>query len=275
MKLKLSSLKNIAWAVAILVCLLALFVALIIAAVSPYRGPIERGGVLLGQKVEKAPESESDAEVQTGTGELLQLAESADAGQGYLDGLTFLCDSSLIGLRDYAILAGGTTTSQVWGSNAGNIPASSLADFQIRYPAGGTEISPAEAAQRDKPSRLVICLGSDGLSGIEEDTFVKGYTALIRQIREASPDTVIIVCSVSSVTTSYSGSDGLSPVVLATVNNWIRQVAADTGVYYADTASAVNDKANWLLTDYASANGKALNSAGLQKVLEYLRTHAI
>ena len=56
------------------------------------------------------------------------LPESSDAGQGYIDGLTFLCDSPAIGLRDYALLSGGTATTQVWGSAAGNIP-----DVQVSH----------------------------------------------------------------------------------------------------------------------------------------------
>ena len=37
---------------------------------------------------------------------------------------------------------------------------------------------------------------------------------------------------------------------------------------------AVNDRAGWLDGDYAAVNGRALNTAGIQKFLEYLRTHA-
>ena len=63
--------------------------------------------------------------------------------------------------------------------------------------------------------------------------------------------------------------------VIRSVNEWIRTVCSRTGVYYADTASVLNDSAGWLDPDYASANGKALNSSGIRKVLDYLRVHAI
>ena len=35
------------------------------------------------------------------------------------------------------------------------------------------------------------------------------------------------------------------------------------------------DRAGWLDSDYAAVNGKALNTAGVQKFLEYLRCHAV
>ena len=48
-KLNLSSIKNMVWALAIILCLLVLFVALIVAAALPYSGPIERGVVNLNE----------------------------------------------------------------------------------------------------------------------------------------------------------------------------------------------------------------------------------
>ena len=275
MKRNLSAIKNLGWAMAILLCLLVLFVALIVAAVLPGPAELERGGVQLNELDSRPAEQPSQTEEPETLGELRTVPESTDAGQGYIDGLTFLVDSSAIGLRDYALLTGGTATTQVWGSTAGNIPAGNLADFRIRYQAEGTEISPIEAAAKAQPARLVIILGTDGLDNVDESSFVEGYVSLIKGIQQASPNTVILVCSVSSVATSYSGVDGVNANTIKTVNGWIRTVCMRTGVYFCDTASAVNDRAGWLDVDYAAVNGKALNTAGIQKFLEYLRTHAV
>ena len=275
MKRNLSAIKNLGWAMAILLCLLVLFVALIVAAVLPGPAELERGGVQLNELDSRPAEQPSQTEEPETLGELRTVPESTDAGQGYIDGLTFLVDSSAIGLRDYALLTGGTATTQVWGSTAGNIPAGNLADFRIRYQAEGTEISPIEAAAKAQPARLVIILGTDGLDNVDESSFVEGYVSLIKGIQQASPNTVILVCSVSSVATSYSGVDGVNANTIKTVNGWIRTVCMRTGVYFCDTASAVNDRAGWLDVDYAAANGKSLNTAGLQRILEYLRTHAV
>ncbi|MBQ6272977.1 MAG: SGNH/GDSL hydrolase family protein [Oscillospiraceae bacterium] len=275
MKRNLSAMKNLGWALAILLCLLVLFVALIVAAVLPGPAELERGGVQLNELDSRPAEQPSQTEEPETLGELRTVPESTDAGQGYIDGLTFLVDSSAIGLRDYALLTGGTATTQVWGSTAGNIPAGNLADFRIRYQAEGTEISPIEAAAKAQPARLVIILGTDGLDNVDESSFVEGYVSLIKGIQQASPNTVILVCSVSSVATSYSGVDGVNANTIKTVNGWIRTVCMRTGVYFCDTASAVNDRAGWLDVDYAAANGKSLNTAGLQRILEYLRTHAV
>ena len=150
-----------------------------------------------------------------------------------------------------------------------------LASFTIIYPGDGSIVSPASAAMITKPSRLVITLSSDSLADTDQDRFIADYTSLVKEIRSYSPDTVIILCSLTGVTPSYNGADGLNNLAIQNANEWIQQVCLNTGSYYADTASAVCDSSSGLMSEYASANGKTINSAGLAKILEYLRSHAV
>lgn len=279
---KLSNIKNTAWAIAIVVSLVLLLVALGFAAFTRHHGELERPTVLMGEAAEKRDAAlaekkaaEEKAEQAAGPGEVYLLGESGDAGQAYIDSLTFLCDSALIGLRDYGLLREGTATTQVWGSSAGNIPASQLGSFKIRFPGDGSEISPTDAAMIAKPSILVISLGTDGLADSSETQFISDFEALIRGVQEASPYTTVVVCTITSVTISYSGSDGLEFTLVNRANEWLARICADTGAYLADAASAVSDSNGSLLTEYASANGKTLNSAGLNQILMYLRNHAL
>ena len=279
---KLSNIKNTAWAIAIVVSLVLLLVALGFAAFTRHHGELERPTVLMGEAAEKRnaalaekKAAEEKAEQAAGPGEVYLLGESGDAGQAYIDSLTFLCDSALIGLRDYGLLREGTATTQVWGSSAGNIPASQLGSFKIRFPGDGSEISPTDAAMIAKPSILVISLGTDGLADSSETQFISDFEALIRGVQEASPYTTVVVCTVTSVTISYSGSDGLDFTLVNRANEWLARICADTGAYLVDAASAVSDSNGSLLTEYASANGKTLNSAGLNQILMYLRNHAL
>lgn len=282
MNSKLANIKNIAWAVAIVLCLALLLVGLGFGVFTRNRGELQRPTVLMGEAAaqrdavlaeKKAVEEKTQQ--MGGPGEVYLLGESGDAGQTYVDSLTFLCDSALIGLRDYGLLAGGTATNQVWGSAAGNIPASQLGSFTIRFPGDGSEISPRDAAMIAKPSILVISLGADGLADSSETQFISDFEALIRGIRAESPDTAIMVCTITSVTISYSGSDGLEFTLVNRANEWLARVCADTGAYLVDVAAAVSDSDGSLLSEYASANGKTLNSAGLNQILMYLRNHAL
>ena len=266
---RLAVLKNILWAISIVVCLAALLVGLIFAAAVKYDGS--------GQIDSNAPAAAlpTPGLPMVGDGTLRTLAETSDGGQSYVESLTFLCDSSLIGLRDYGLLPGGVNTMQVWGSMAGNIPAANIASCLIRYPADGSEISPANAATVSQPSVLVLSLGCDSLAGTTEEDFITNYSSLITAIRAASPNTTILCCSLIGVTGSYAGSDGLTNELVRQANEWITQVCKDTGAIFVDVASAVCDASGGLYSEYASANGKTLNSAGINEVLLYLRTHTI
>ena len=114
---KFSTLKNLIWAVGIFVCLLAVAVGFVIASVNRYSGESFSTEVDLngGAGGESAAVQLTDgaASEQTGGGPLMYLEETADAGMQYLDKLTFLCDSSVIGIRDYGVLSGGKETYQV------------------------------------------------------------------------------------------------------------------------------------------------------------------
>lgn len=280
---KLTIIKNIIWAVAIVLCLLILLVGIIFGAATKYYGADEYPVLYLGEAPEKdkpadsqqePEEDEAPAAAQQADGTLNVLAETKDAGQEYLDSLTFLCDSALVGIRDYGLLSGGIGTTQVWGSNAGNIPASDIAECMIKYPNDGSEISAANAAMIAKPETLIISLGADGLAAMSKEEFIYNYTLLILGIRASSPQTTIVCCSLSSVISGYSGVDNLSAVEIGDANEWIRQVCTDTGAYFLDVAEAVNES-GYLLNKYASPNGKTLNTKGLEEVLKYIRTHAV
>lgn len=278
---KLNTIKNLAWALAIGVTLLALLLGLLFAAFTRYGGEMERPQVQLGaQQLESTAESTGPATaeetpVQTATGTLITLPETQDAGQEYLDSLTFLCDSATIGLRDYGLLSQGLATTQVWGTQSGSLPASSFADCVIRYPGDGSQISPGDAAMIAKPAILVISIGQDGLAEVDQLRFTENYEALIRQIRASSPGTIIVCCSITTLGPSYTGTDGLTRDGISWANDWIQQVCKDTGAYFCDVSNAMRDSTNVMEENLLSANGKTLNSAGLHAWLDYIRTHAV
>ena len=208
-------------------------------------------------------------------GALLTLPETNDAGQEYIDKLTFICDSSFVGVRDYGLLSGGTDTYQVWATETGSLPIGSILEKNIVYPSDGSEISIADAAMIAKPPVLVICVGQDGLNNVDEASFKNNYTGLIQAVKSASPDSIIICCSISSVINNYTGADNLTTIMISDANDWIKDVCQNTGVYFAESGKSVGDGTGSVLTSYLSTNGKTLNSSGIGEVLKYLRTHAL
>lgn len=272
---KWNELKNMAWALAIIVCLLALVVAFVIASVNRYSGdPMAQSTEL---KSETVANSSNVVQLTAGEsgGALLTLPETNDAGQEYIDKLTFICDSSFVGVRDYGLLSGGTGTYQVWATETGSLPIGNIMEKKIIYPSDGSEISIADAAVIAKPPVLVVCVGQDGLNNVDEAAFKNNYSQLIQTLKTSSPDSIIICCSITSVLNNYTGADNLTTIMISDANDWIKDVCQNQGVYFAESGKAVGDGTGSVLSSYLSNNGKTLNSSGINEILEYLRRHAL
>ena len=274
------------WTGGILVCLLAVLLTLILSSCgsgdnvpittdppAQTTAPADDGSQTTGEPgaVTGTP---TDSGAQP-TAAPTVLGETADAGQEYIDKLTFLGDSTTYGLRYYKMLSGGTDTTQVWTPTNGTLTLSYYATATIPYPApGGTEITIQEAARQAQPEYLVITLGVNGVSFMNEETFKDCYTKLIQNILEVSPDTKIICNSIYPVGRSYEYLADINNDKITAANEWIKDVAAETGTRYSDTCSVLKDSEGWLRDDYQNGDYIHLNSDGFTAVLNYLRTHA-
>ena len=230
----ISGLKNIIWALAIVLSLAALLIGLIVTMVLRYSGDNQDGTMYLegsSSSLEDDFLANGIDAGQSSSGGVLELPSSQDTGLEYLFNLTFLCDNSFSAVNSFGANFGSTASSQVWLPAGGSLAAANASSTTIIYPQDGTEKTPGDAASVYEPSRLVIYLGADQLSGTSAENFTSGYTALVQAIQSSSPSTKIICCTIGSVTAAYAGSDGLSPELISQANEWIRQVCASTGVY--------------------------------------------
>ena len=277
----LSGIKNIIWAFAIVVALAAVLVGLIITMVLGFGGQRQDGTLYLGEGSglssggsagHSTGSSGVDGGLDTGA---MALPGSQDTGLEYLFNLTFLCDDSFAAVGSFGANYGSTASAQVWLPAGGSLPAAGAAGTRIIYPNDGTEKTPADAAGLYQPARLVIYLGGDSLGSADRDSFIAGYSSLVKGIQSASPETRIICCSIGSVTAAYTGTDGLTAELVAQANQWIQQVCADTGVYYADLGAILNDTSGALSAEYAATDGRSISAAGISKIMEYFRMHGI
>lgn len=266
----INSIKNIIWAACIVVCLAAVGIGLIIASFNRYRSVVKEDyAINLGSTIQSGNDViQHDTDDRTGS--LRILPETPDAGDGYVSTLTFLCDSSFIGLRDLGIVS----ASQVWGSSSGALSMDVLTAEKIKFPNDGSEILPANAAMVSRPGILMILIGMDGLTRVSENAFKANYESLISDIKSSSPETKIVCCSLCSISETYSANDGYSAELVAGANEWVQYVCKVTGCYYLDVAASISESAQ-MLTRFAASNGRSVNRLGLQTAIEYIRTHAL
>ena len=185
----------------------------------------------------EAPDSpeESDAPSNGGTSNngstpSSQLGQTADAGTEYLQKMVFIGDSTTYGLKAYNVLP----ASQVWTPTSGTLALFNQSIATILYPPTNTEVPITDAVGMAKPAYVVLTIGVNGVSMMDEDSFKSQYIDLVTRIQSVSPDTKIICNSISVL----KGSDGK------------------------------------LIHEYGNGDGIHLCAAGFERVMNYLKTHA-
>ncbi len=276
MKNGLSGVKNILWALAILLTLLALLVGLIFSMSQKNRGERASGTITLGQidHTKKGAADELAGLPDATPAQLMELPATQKSGLDTVFGMTFLCDKTIAALRTYAEHYGDGVTAQIWTDNGSGLCAADAADTPIVF-VDGSLITAANAAMITRPKTMVLYLGGDRLADLSEQEFVQGYTRLIESIRDASPDTRIIVCSIASISSNYQGTDGLTTQKIAQANVWIRHICINNACYYADIASLLNTDDGHLSDAYLTPDGRSVAAAGIALIVDYFRFHGI
>lgn len=205
------------------------------------------------------------------------LGESEDAGDEYISRLTFLGDSTTYGLKAYKMLENGKNTKQVWTSSSASLSLNKILEKKIIYPETGEEMTIPEAAEKAKPEYLVITLGVEGVTFLDEEGFKEQYTSLVDAVKTASPETKIILQSIFPVNSEiFSNKDKLCNELIDKANGWVLEVAESMGVWFLDTASVLKDEDGGLNSKYDNGgNGINLNDTGFTAVLSYIKTHAL
>ncbi len=271
------------WSASILVCMLLACFALVFAScskggtkVAPSEAPSEQQSEQPAVPSEQvtAPVTDpvtSEAPTTTTTGDVSTiLAETEDAGQEYVDKFVFLGDSTTYGLASYDVV----NDNQVWTPKSGTLTLNRWSIDAIQYPDEGTEISIVDAVTKKQPEYMMITLGVNGVSFMDETSFTTEYTNLVKAIQAASPNTKIILNSIYPVNPSYKYIKDINNEKIDAANTWVQNIAAATGVKYLNSCSVLKDETGALPSSYSNGDGLHLSPDSLKMVISYLRTHA-
>lgn len=266
----------ILWSVSIVLCIVLSIFSLLFTScsrfpknpeVSPVESPTE--SPVESPDSSEAP-VESDNDTSSTTPSLTSLAETEDIGHEYIDSFIFLGDSTTNGLAYYDVV----NDNQVWTPASGTLTLSLWSVATIVYPEDGSEISIEEAVTAKKPKYMLITLGVNGVSFMNEESFITEYSNLVKAIQEASPDTKIILNSIYPVTSAYPQSSGITNPKIEAANIWVESVAQACGVAYTNSASVLKLEDGSLDPNLSNGDNIHLNTAGYNAVINYIRTHA-
>jgi len=276
------------WSAAIVICVVLSILALGFSACSK-QGEGEKTAGKSGFTVESAapetetPAAESEAPQETVApteapvqAASVRLGETPDAGRDYLDRIIFLGDSTTYGIGAY--YGWGYTElcppEQVWTPASGTLTLSYYNIATIVYPETKEELTIEEAVKRAKPEYLVITLGVNGISFMDEEWFIRDYTALVKLIQAASPDTKIILNSIYPVAASYKYQKDINNERIRAANGWIERIAEATGARFLNSYECLVGPDGNLPEESQNGDGLHLNGESFTTVMQYIRTHA-
>ena len=92
--------------------------------------------------------------------------------------------------------------------------------------------------------------------------------------KKISPNTKIMINSIFPVANYYERLDLINNKKIAEANQWLVEVADETGAKYLNTAEVLVDEQGWLNINYDNGGGAThLNKLGDEIVMQYIRTH--
>lgn len=197
------------------------------------------------------------------------LEETEDMGQEYIDKMIFLGDSTTYGLAAYNVV----DPNHVWTPASGTLTLDHWSYTAIVYPDTGEEILIPAAVSLKKPEYLVITLGINGVSFMEEDYFIETYTALVTAVQAASPNTKIILNSIYPIAASYSNQGSINNEKIDAANTWVLKVAESTGVRYLNSCVVLKGEDGFMPESYQNGDGLHPTGEAYGYVIDYIRTH--
>lgn len=120
--------------------------------------------------------------------------------------------------------------------------------------------------------RIFMMFGENELGWSNMDKFVSEYKSVVKTAKKYQPDAKIYLLSVPPVSAEVDEKDenGINNENIVKINKLIKQVAADSKVFYCDIYSAVVNSKNQL-PDSAATDGIHFDRSYYEKCLVYIQ----
>ncbi|HZK41948.1 MAG TPA: SGNH/GDSL hydrolase family protein, partial [Clostridia bacterium] len=202
------------------------------------------------------------------------LPPSKDMGMAYIDRMTFICDSPTYWMWPLGLFSDGKDSRQIWTGPEGTMTLAYQSSYHILDPYDKKERPIREVVALHPPDILVIALGINGISFMDEAYFTEEYKDLVTDIQAISPDTIIIFQSIYPITQKYKYYGSITNAKISAGNSWIMALAEELGCSYLDTFSVLLNDEGMAKDELMLNDGLHPNRDGLILILDYIRTHA-
>lgn len=205
------------------------------------------------------------------------LPETADAGRSYVDETLFIGDSNTARYLLYA-----NETSTAFTSLNNNIGVVSMGVGSItslkceKFKGSSAMYTVPDAVAMLKPKRIIICYGTNNLSGSSTDAtnYIKTYLQGLQAIQTAWPYCDIIVSAIPPLDRQRENTN-LTMTQVDAYNAALVQMCEENGFKFLNSAEVLRDDATgWAKKDYTLSDGVHLSKEAVTAYFTYVRTHA-
>ena len=205
------------------------------------------------------------------------LPETADAGRSYIDETLFIGDSNTARYLMYADDTGTAFTSLDNNIGVVSMGVGSITSLKCeKFKGSSTMYTVPDAVAMLKPKRIIICYGTNNLSGSSTDAtnYIKTYLQGLQAIQTAWPYCDIIVSAIPPLDQQRENTN-LTMTQVDAYNAALVQMCEENGFKFLNSAEVLRDDATgWAKKDYTLSDGVHLSKEAVTAYFSYVRTHA-
>lgn len=205
------------------------------------------------------------------------LPETADAGRSYVDETLFIGDSNTARYLLYANETGTAFTSLSNNIGVVSMGVGSITSLKCeKFKGSSAMYTVPDAVAMLKPKRIIICYGTNNLSGSSTDAtnYIKTYLQGLQAIQTAWPYCDIIVSAIPPLDRQRENTN-LTMTQVDAYNAALVQMCEENGFKFLNSAEVLRDDATgWAKKDYTLSDGVHLSKEAVTAYFTYVRTHA-
>lgn len=196
------------------------------------------------------------------------LTETENLGSEYSEDFIFAGDSTAL----YYVINKQITGKRLWHKEGIDPETALTSSIYINHIE--TNKTFVENFKEYQPEKVVMTLGTNSAAYMEPSYFVKNYKKLLTQIKEASPNTTLIVQSIPPVDKSYDEkTSGINNDKINKLNYYILEMCSELDIPFLNSAEALKDSDGALKAEYSIKDGIHLSKEGNEVIMRYLENH--
>lgn len=197
------------------------------------------------------------------------LKETKDAGQKYLDETLFIGDSNTA-----ALAVSGLLPLEQVSAKVGVGVYSAITDNCCYFVGDNHGYTMVDTIAMMKPRRVIFTFGSNDAPYHTTQEFIEDYREVLKRAEEIYPYADIIVNSAYPVAKESNYPD-IKMSVIDGYNEALARMCKEEGYKFLNSSEVLKDDSGYLKPGYSRGDGLHLTTEALQKVLTYVREHAL